>query len=502
MLMGAAGGMAGLSSAARAMGLPAGTRATGPDLPPASPGARVLVLGAGIAGLTAAYELERVGYRCTVVEARGRAGGRNYTIRDGSRVPHRDGTQVARFASGDYFNAGPARLPSFHRNVIGYCQRFGVALEPFVFQNHNAFVVDDAVMNGQALRHRRVNYSVAALADELVAKSMTSAAARASLSPDEFGALEELLRSRSLGDEAVTRMGFARMPDASLASPEYDPPVPTRELIKSPGLGAALAAYDRVDWQATLMQPVGGMDRIVDGFLRHLRSPVLTGTEVAAVSQSEDGVEVAVRQRGASDVRVLRADAVVVTLPLPILCQIGFDCSNGFARAMARGAERYAATSKMAWPARRRFWEEDEGVYGGASILSGKPMQYWYPSAGFGSKTGVMLGCYNTGENGRAWAAMSRAEQVAASRRYGERMHPAFGKEVGEPVAIDWIDQPYSRGGWGYIADDMDEGGTYATLRRREGRVVLAGDYLSQLTGWQEGAILSAYTAIEQLSPG
>ena len=72
----------------------------------------VLVLGAGIAGLTAAYELEKAGYRCEIVEARDRPGGRTWTVRGGTRETDLDGvTQTARFADGLYMNAGPARIP-------------------------------------------------------------------------------------------------------------------------------------------------------------------------------------------------------------------------------------------------------------------------------------------------------------------------------------------------------------------------------------------------------
>ena len=77
----------------------------------------MLILGAGIAGLVSAWELSRVGYDCVVVEARRRAGGRNWTIRNGTRVEMTDGTtQLCILDEPNYFNAGPARLPSQHRS--------------------------------------------------------------------------------------------------------------------------------------------------------------------------------------------------------------------------------------------------------------------------------------------------------------------------------------------------------------------------------------------------
>src|SRR3981081_876179 len=74
-------------------------------------GTKVVVLGAGMAGLSAAYELGKAGYDCTVLEARDRVGGRNWTIRRGATLATTDGTrQVCEFDEGLYWNAGAARL--------------------------------------------------------------------------------------------------------------------------------------------------------------------------------------------------------------------------------------------------------------------------------------------------------------------------------------------------------------------------------------------------------
>jgi len=101
---------------------------------------RVLVLGAGVAGLAAAYELEKAGYRCQVLEARGRAGGRNWTVRDGTAETDLDDFhQVAAFAPGIYFNAGPARIPG-HHVTMDYCRELGVPVEVLVNGNADAWL--------------------------------------------------------------------------------------------------------------------------------------------------------------------------------------------------------------------------------------------------------------------------------------------------------------------------------------------------------------------------
>src|SRR5262249_49561350 len=140
--IGAVGGAGAAYLAMETLGLaiPTPAGAENFQLPPSSGrGRSVVILGAGIAGLISAYELQRAGYRVTVLEVRDRIGGRSWTIRGGDRIVQTGRPdQVATFDPGLYFNAGPARLPSTHRLILSYARRFGVELEPFINVNRNA----------------------------------------------------------------------------------------------------------------------------------------------------------------------------------------------------------------------------------------------------------------------------------------------------------------------------------------------------------------------------
>ena len=92
-------------------------------------GVKVVILGGGISGLVAAYEMKALGYECTLLEARERPGGRNWSVRGGDKVVFTDGsTQTCEFDPGHYQNFGPARLPSIHSTMLGYCRKLGVQL--------------------------------------------------------------------------------------------------------------------------------------------------------------------------------------------------------------------------------------------------------------------------------------------------------------------------------------------------------------------------------------
>src|SRR5271170_1068860 len=116
-------------------------------------GTKVLILGAGIAGLVSAYEMRRAGFDCTVLEARERPGGRNWTLRRGSKLAFADGTsQECTFDEGNYFNCGPARLPSIHKTMLGYCNELGVALEVEVNTSRSTMLQNDGVFGGKPVR--------------------------------------------------------------------------------------------------------------------------------------------------------------------------------------------------------------------------------------------------------------------------------------------------------------------------------------------------------------
>lgn len=144
----------------QALGLMPDRAAASPLAPlPAGSGAgtSVVILGAGIAGLVSAYELGKAGYRCTVLEARDRPGGRNWTVRGGTKVAFTDGTvQTCAFGDGGYLNAGPARIPSIHHAVLAYCRELGVPLEVEVNTSRGSRLQNDAAFGGRAVEQRRV----------------------------------------------------------------------------------------------------------------------------------------------------------------------------------------------------------------------------------------------------------------------------------------------------------------------------------------------------------
>jgi len=222
--VGLAGGYGATFTAMQALGLAPGmaSAASVIDLPAsAGKGVKIVILGGGIAGLVSAYELGKAGFRCTVLEARERPGGRNWTVRNGTTVEFIDGTkQTAQYVSPDsYFNAGPARLPSIHKTMLGYCKELGVALEVFVNTNRSTLMLSDKAFGGKPVEQRQVINDTRGHIAELLAKCVNQGALNQELTMEDRDRLLVLLRS--FGDlragyqyEGSERAGVARLPGA------------------------------------------------------------------------------------------------------------------------------------------------------------------------------------------------------------------------------------------------------------------------------------------------
>ncbi|QJD93849.1 flavin monoamine oxidase family protein [Duganella dendranthematis] len=468
--------------------------------PGSGKGVKVLVLGAGIAGLVSAYELRKAGYQVQLIEARDRVGGRNWTIRNGTRIEYEDGaTQVADFEPGHYFNAGPARLPSHHQTILGYCREFGVELEAEVNTSRSAYFLPDAAKGGQPIQLRRAVNDARGHVAELLARATNKGALDQELSTDDRVKLVDFLKV--YGDltpqaefKGSERSGYKVYPGAAEQVGERNEPLPLEALL-DPDLWTALIFDELLIFQPTMLQPVGGMDRIPYAFHQRLKDVSRLNTEVKSIRNKDKGVDVVVRDRTTGKQQTLSADYAIVTFPLPVLAKVETNFAPDVQQAI--NSVHYDTASKIAWQS-RRFWETEAQIYGGISVVKAETGLIWYPSGGFHKKTGVLVGCYNISQAARDFTAQPLSAQFAVSRDVIDRVHPGRGVELKNPVSVAWHKVPYSLGSWVHWATPDEK--EYTRLNQPEGRVHFAGEYLSQIGAWQEGAALSGHHAIAAIA--
>lgn len=465
----------------------------------------VVILGAGIAGLTSAYELGKAGYKVTLLEARQRPGGRNWTVRGGTQETDLKGTtQRAKFSPGQYMNAGPGRIPQHHL-TLDYCRELGVAIEPFVNQNADAYLYREGTtsLSSKAIRHRTAKADVYGYVSELLAKATDQGALDSLLTSADKDAVIGFLRSfGAIGTKtdgfAYTgtdgRRGYQVEPGAGLEGGTTASPYALSDVFAS-GVGNYFSFEFGWDQAMMMFQPVGGMDRIPYAFEKAIgREKFVYGAKVLGLRNTSDGVEV-VYSTG-SRPRELKADYAICALPPHIAATVPSNLPTDIIAALQYA--RPTNAGKLGIEYSRRWWELDHRIYGGITNSNLDLVNTWYPSTGFHGDRGTVIGYYNTGANATAYGALSPAARFERAVAQGTKIHgDVYSKDIKASFSVDWANTEYSRGSWVGWPSQTD--GTYAKLLDPTGNVYFAGDHLSHTIAWQHGAIVSARATVTSL---
>jgi monoamine oxidase len=191
----------------------------------------------------------------------------------------------------------------------------------------------------------------------------------------------------------------------------------------------------------------------------------------------------------------LEAHYAIVALPFAMLQKVPNDFSPPFRKAIDESTS--ASAFKIPWES-RRFWEQDYNIYGGLSFVEQGPSPIWYPSAQLMHPTGVVVSGYMDERDMPGFAALSLEQKFALSRASIEKLHPGHGKDLRNPIFCGWKRIPWNEGAWIENYGGGLDG--YKTVIEPDGPFYFAGDTISNVVGWQEGAALSARRAVTMIS--
>lgn len=518
--VGRAGGASAVYRTMAAIGfLPEPEPWSGPITPDAGAGRgkTVLILGAGIAGLAAAYELTRSGFKCHVLEAENRAGGRNLTVRRGSVVTeqsaeHGTTEQRCEFDEGLYVNLGPGRIPYHHRRMLHYCNELNVPLEIYVIQTTaNLFHMKDGFA-GQPLVRRRIRDDADAYISELLSKAVTQGSLDQALDSgdkEKLLGLLEVFGDLQAGKPCVPgkycppRNSLCEDPESLVDVCEPRPRLQLKELLNSGFWQRRFYGEENFDYQPTLFQPIGGMDKIVEGFQRKVGHLIEYNCEVREIRVVNDGVEVMYHDRKHGRDSTKWADYCLSSVPLPVLQKVKSNFSPEFKQAVDCG--RFLPVCKVGWQANQRFWESDKyQIFGGVSFTDEIIREVWYPSHGYFGKSGVLVGAYMAGKDAVEFGKMACGERLSVARSIAARLHSEFADERIVPsklgLSIAWHNIPTQLGGFPGLGQDRTEARkAYLRLLQPDGRFYVIGDQVSPLSAWQEGALMSVEHVVKRL---
>ncbi|MGP4062392.1 flavin monoamine oxidase family protein [Halobacillus sp. H74] len=464
-------------------------------LPKAARKKRILIIGAGMAGLVAGQLLKQAGHQVTILEGNNRIGGRVYTV----RKP---------FTYGNYIDVGAMRLPSNHVLVQEYIRKFQLPTQPFLnttpddllLINGKQLFQEDYKENPDLLDFPLLPWERGKTAKELFLSSVQpfldlyekSTPEEQEELLDQYSnyAMGEYLRNNPLGPSMSTNavrkvkllLGIEGFPEFSFLDILTD------------------ITFPIFSEETEFKEITGGNDRLPYAFLPSLCSDIYFNQKVKKIFQGEYEIKVEAENQLDCKRTCWRADYVLSTIPFTTFqfIEVYPFSSISFKKRQAIQELTNVPAVKVGIEFKSRFWER----YPVGNITSDLPMRFMYlPSHDRGKPgPGVMLASYTWGQNAMLWNSLSDKEIIEVllenlCRVYG----PIVYQEYLNSVVFNWSRNPFSAGCFTLFTPgqslDLEE-----VIPSPEGRLHFAGEHTSSFHGWIEGAVESGIRAAYELN--
>lgn len=468
-------------------------------VPATSESLHVVIVGAGLAGLCAAYELEKRGHTTVILEA------------DPSHIGGR--VRTLRFSNGLYGEAGAMRIPLKHELTRDYVKEFELPLRRFVDPNPEAYYY----VRGHKKRLKDVKklnqyfalsgWEKTATPEELWKKavldrlSALTASEKADLLSPVFTtdavrtldqlSLQQLCLEAGLSQEAIALLNLTYTVET------YMPLAATENLLIDLN-----ELYDHEFYEI-----VGGCDRLPAAFVQRLRSKPALGCEVVCLEQDPLNRRAAAIYLNEGRLKRAEGDFVLCTLPFPVLSRLEIDPPFSVAKQRAIHELNYESSTKVLAVVNQRFWETDDKIFGGCTYTDLPTALIYYPSDNADTKDSnisngpsVMLASYTLGQAARRLTMLSPDEQASYVIRNLTHVHPQIRQPgmLQRTVSWSWDNHRWSGGAFAYYLP-----GQYSALHQHviapEGRIHFAGEHASLAHSWMQGALESALRAVREM---
>jgi monoamine oxidase len=449
---------------------------------------KIIIVGAGMAGLTAASLLKSAGHDVHILESTHRVGGRIYTIR-------------APFSHGHYFEAGAMRIPETHKLVLEYIKKFNLPTNEFINSNPHDFIYVNGVLTVQSkyeenpgmLRFPVAETERGKTAEQLMQYAVQPLIDFIEKDPEKNWSiviknfqqysLDNFLRHnpfrRSLSPGAIDKIKV-------LLSLEGLPELSFLEVLRD-----ILIIF--IKPQLKYFEITGGNDRLPRAFLKDLRHHIYFGQKLSRIVNEQNKVILYTESPQTLHRFRFEADRAIITIPFSVLNFVHIEPfhSLSYYKRKAIRELHYVPSTKIGIEFKHRFWEKN-GLTGGKSVTDFPSRFTHYPSKNKpGVSSGIVLGSYTWEDDSVPWRSVSNEMRIKETLHFLSHFH---GEQVYHHFvtghAHSWSFDP-NAGGCFAMFKPYQESELYEAIKAPEGRLHFAGEHTTLKHGWIEGAVES-----------
>ncbi len=441
---------------------------------------KVIIVGAGLAGLSAGYELKRAGHTPIILEAQQRIGGRVYTLRDP-------------FTEGLYAEVGAMRIPRAHSLTMAYIEKFGLKTNDFTMDNLNAYYY----LGGKKMRASEAHADPSLMGFEVSAKEAGKTSGQMymealkpllnMLEKDGDAAWDEIVAKY---DQYSTRE-FLELNGWSEGMIEMFGLLANQESVMNSSF-LELFREDSGNYYTNMVEIQGGTDRLPHAFLPELKENIRFGAKMIAMDQSLNDVTIHYQTHAGRFSET--GDYAIITVPFPVLRHV--EVLKPFSRAKNRAIRQlhYDASAKILFQCKRRFWEDDDGIFGGGTITDLPIRNLYYPDHGRETGRGIILASYTWSEDAQRWGSLKPDDRIVQALDDVAEIHPQIMKEFEVGTSWMWHDDEFAGGAFA-LFDPGQQTLLHDEIVKPEGRIHFAGEHTSLHHAWIQGAFESGLRA-------
>jgi len=390
------------------------------------------------------------------------------------------------------------RIPRAHKLTLAYVEKFGLQTNDFTMGNPQAYYF----IGGRKMRIAEAQADPDRLGFDLAPRERGRTASQ--LWREAIQPLVDLLekKGQSAWDEIVAKYDgystreFLEAKRWSEGAIEMYGLLENQEALMNASF-LELFREDAGNYYTDMLEIRGGADRLPYAFLPELKDEVRFGARMIALDQSPEEVTIHYRTRAGRFQE--KGDYAILTTPFPVLRHI--EALQPFSRPKMRAIRElhYDASAKILFQCRRRFWEQDEGIFGGGTITDLPVRNVYYPDHGQETGRGVLLASYTWSEDAQRWGSLPPSDRLEQALEDVARIHPQVLDEFEVGASHMWHDDEFAGGAFA-LFDPGQQTLLHKDIIAPEGRIHFAGEHASLYHAWIQGAIESGLRAADEIN--